>query len=276
MKLLFSLILALILILIPVSAEKAYVLSLSNLDNTITYSSIKVVDADVPEKSREYKYSAQIIGFSGNIIYKTSFNPPSYGPFALTLPYESNAKKILLKNQEDKELLSISTAQFADTCGNYICEDHESYETCPDDCRSGSEDDYCDEEQDGICDPDCINGEDIDCTKKEKTEDNQDANKTKPNANIEPLKKAILKKRIVPKKESSIILIIILTVLSSLLISVFALLINKNKKRDAEILKKYLTKYLSKGYSYKQLEQALINQGYKKQDIESAYEYSKI
>jgi len=41
----------------------------------------------------------------------------------------------------------------------------ENYKTCPQDCPSGSKDNYCDKVPDGICDPDCTENEDSDCKK---------------------------------------------------------------------------------------------------------------
>ena len=41
----------------------------------------------------------------------------------------------------------------------------ENYKTCPQDCPSGSKDNYCDKVSDGICDPDCTENEDSDCKK---------------------------------------------------------------------------------------------------------------
>lgn len=51
---------------------------------------------------------------------------------------------------------------------NGICEPEngENYGTCPQDCPSGSKDNYCDKVEDGICDPDCLIEEDIDCKEK--------------------------------------------------------------------------------------------------------------
>jgi hypothetical protein len=46
----------------------------------------------------------------------------------------------------------------ASTCANF-----ESSITCPDDCATGSDDNYCDLAKDGICDPDC-EGHDMDCS----------------------------------------------------------------------------------------------------------------
>ena len=45
-----------------------------------------------------------------------------------------------------------------------ICEvEFENYGNCPQDCPSGSEDNYCDGVKDGICDPDCSGEADSDC-----------------------------------------------------------------------------------------------------------------
>jgi len=50
-------------------------------------------------------------------------------------------------------------------CGDTTCDFRrgENYENCPQDCPSGSRDNYCDSIADGICDPDCKAREDIDC-----------------------------------------------------------------------------------------------------------------
>lgn len=50
-------------------------------------------------------------------------------------------------------------------CGDSKCEGSkgESYNTCPQDCPSGSSDNYCDKINDGNCDPDCLVTEDSDC-----------------------------------------------------------------------------------------------------------------
>lgn len=60
-------------------------------------------------------------------------------------------------------------------CGDGVCfscvntVDHytsENYGNCLSDCPSGGKDYYCDKQDDGICDPDCKEGEDSDCQKK--------------------------------------------------------------------------------------------------------------
>lgn len=48
-------------------------------------------------------------------------------------------------------------------CGNDLCDDGENYQSCPQDCKSGGRDGFCDKEKDAICDPDCARTEDEDC-----------------------------------------------------------------------------------------------------------------
>jgi hypothetical protein len=54
-------------------------------------------------------------------------------------------------------------ASCANAIDQYACENHGN---CPGDCPSGGKDYYCDKKADGICDPDCKEGEDPDCKKK--------------------------------------------------------------------------------------------------------------
>jgi hypothetical protein len=48
-------------------------------------------------------------------------------------------------------------------CGNGLCDAGENYQNCPQDCRSGGADGFCDKETEGICDPDCARTDDQDC-----------------------------------------------------------------------------------------------------------------
>ena len=48
-------------------------------------------------------------------------------------------------------------------CGDGSCHFSEFYATCPEDCPSGQQDDFCDEVIDGTCDPDCSEDSDADC-----------------------------------------------------------------------------------------------------------------
>lgn len=48
-------------------------------------------------------------------------------------------------------------------CANNICDAGENYQTCPQDCKTGGADGFCDKEKDMICDPDCARTDDEDC-----------------------------------------------------------------------------------------------------------------
>ena len=59
----------------------------------------------------------------------------------------------------------------SDKCGNGVCDVMvgENYNTCPQDCQSGSKDGYCDRVIDGKCDPDCKKEEDLDCVEPKRS-----------------------------------------------------------------------------------------------------------
>jgi hypothetical protein len=61
------------------------------------------------------------------------------------------------------EFLSNSLTIKVKCNGNRICERNENYANCPEDCKSGLKDGYCDRVKDGACDPDCAQGLDPDC-----------------------------------------------------------------------------------------------------------------
>ncbi|MBD3203082.1 hypothetical protein GF327_02210 [Candidatus Woesearchaeota archaeon] len=42
------------------------------------------------------------------------------------------------------------------TCGNGFCDQNENYYSCEKDCASGHKDNFCDNVNEGRCDPDCI------------------------------------------------------------------------------------------------------------------------
>lgn len=129
-------------------------------------------------------YRAELISFNRNILYTTYFSfttevivenfdfetdqisgrviAINTTNVTMSIPYFSNGKQINIYKGNTK-LLEIPVLQFADTCGDSICQEHESYESCKTDCRSGSADNYCDAVQDNICDPDCLVTQDPDC-----------------------------------------------------------------------------------------------------------------
>jgi PGF-CTERM protein len=69
---------------------------------------------------------------------------------------------------EVTELMGLSFKET--TCGDGVCGIPENYTSCPQDCPSGSFDEYCDGVSDGRCDPDCEPRADPDCKVPESAE----------------------------------------------------------------------------------------------------------
>ncbi len=61
-------------------------------------------------------------------------------------------------------ILSLPLAGSADfTCGNGVCDPHETHLSCSNDCPAGGRDNLCEDVKDSVCDSDCT-GSDPDCS----------------------------------------------------------------------------------------------------------------
>jgi len=182
----------------------------------------------------------------------------------ITAAYFPTGNLIRLTNPDGATLAEIDVSRFADFCGDNICQDQESYESCQLDCPSGGKDDYCDGVLDNICDPDCLIEQDIDCKQKE-TEKIVEGKETKPHI---------------------LALIIALIVLVSVIIFSyfeFRKINNQNKKitnqknlrnyqdRDLLRLRAYIAKELKKGFSKEQIRNVLIKNGWKDKKIREGF-----
>ena len=117
-------------------------------------------------------YRLDFISFEDEILEQVYFNE-SAEPLLIETPYYSNVREIKIYNKDEKEIYHNDLAYFSNVCGDGNCQNHESYEICPEDCLSGEKDDYCDELKDNKCDPDCLGKNlDIDCENLKKTEKN--------------------------------------------------------------------------------------------------------
>ena len=97
-------------------------------------------------------------------------------PFDFCLPYNEDASEVNvyiqhedISNGEKILVLSFLVSHLDPKdyllCNeDYMCNNDETYEICPTDCLSGSNDGICDGEQDDMCDPDCSLLEDLDCS----------------------------------------------------------------------------------------------------------------
>lgn len=72
----------------------------------------------------------------------------------------------VLEDGREIEVTELMGLSFEETiCGDGTCGIPENFNSCPNDCPSGSFDSYCDKVKDGICDPDCEKEADPDCEK---------------------------------------------------------------------------------------------------------------
>jgi putative hemolysin len=76
---------------------------------------------------------------------------------------------------EVTELMALSFAEIRvaeSICGDGDCTlFQENFSSCPEDCPSGGGDLYCDGVADGTCDPDCLSGNDPDCSDEKAAEE---------------------------------------------------------------------------------------------------------
>ncbi len=186
-------------------------------------------------------------------------NADQIGTYSLEVTATKEDYKTITDNiqfgviEEEAEIVSRSVCN-----SNNICEinNGENAQTCPQECSSGSNDDFCDAIQDNICDPDCSTEQDADCRGKETLEEDE------------------------TRKPSSLAIIIALTFL--LIIIIFAYLefnrlkYHKNlkvnyKEERLNDMREYIQTNLRRGYKKEGIRNALIKIGYNNEEIEEAF-----
>lgn len=148
--------------------QKVYVVGINNNNNTLEIQDIAVTVTNLFEEralDEASSYRIELVSPNNTVLYKAKFDfALIYEYKEITIPYFPTGKEIRIYDKDGNILLNESVINFADTCGNNICDPHESYESCPKDCPSGAADDYCDAVEDSICDPDCTANQDADCS----------------------------------------------------------------------------------------------------------------
>jgi hypothetical protein len=267
------LIIAFILLCSCIYAEKAYVVQLGSTEDFLVFNSLNMGEREVKEFPPGTNYLAEVIDFNGNVIFKTPFEPPAYGPFALTLPYQENAKEIRIRDQYSV-IMSIKVGQYAEVCGNKVCNRDETKESCPEDC---------DFQRTLNVPNDTEEIEDIKINKTKNEDKNQTEEKTPFDENPTVVKKK--------KSSSSGILVFVIIFIGTLVGLMFLFIgivkFKSRAKKDEmtqnltennretkgtetaqtntnarESLKNYLTQCKSQGYSEEQMKQYLISQNY--------------
>ena len=118
----------------------------------------------------EGNYKVQLLDDDKNIISEKSLDinfqimtdPPqeiNSSPVSMRFDYDPSIRYLkVFRNETEIFFKDINTCN-----NNTICEDLESYLSCPSDCSLNSIDGICIKDKDGICDPDCSEGADPDC-----------------------------------------------------------------------------------------------------------------
>jgi len=161
--------------------NKVYVAEIQYNQGEVTIDRVFVREgqASPVHSTVTYEYRLELISFNDEILESVPFNilryisarPPLPGEEAqdniileeaqevVFIPYHINGKLIRLYNNKDNKLLNEESVEyFADLCGDNICQNHESFLTCEQDCPAASQDGYCNQEEFNQ-DPDCQKGE---------------------------------------------------------------------------------------------------------------------
>ncbi len=243
------------------------------IENYESEYKIKFLDTDkqvllvVPKRVYvpEPNHAATYYGF-----YDASDVDNLWNAFSVNAVFDDSFDAVVIeKNGVDLAEKSIKQS----LCNNdEVCESFETHNSCPQDCPSGSEDNYCDNIEDNICDPDCTLLDKKDCGKEIK-EEQQPTQIEKPTT-TQPQTK---------EPDNLVPLLIILVPIAIIIIIVLLYLgaynthLEKSKKqRNALIkIKSYITKSLKQGYKREQIITELKKDGWSEKQIGQAFKKIK-
>jgi hypothetical protein len=174
--------------------DVSYSLTIKYENGTIIPLDIGLIGGKSPERLNQPDegYRLKIISFKDEILYSFRFDIETIRNYALDpewfdengtqiyfptetknlstettlviiFPYFRNAKIVEIYNPNNTIAVVIDVSKYATCNHDNVCGLNENYNTCPEDCPSGSRDEYCDGIKDGRCDLDCIPEKDVDC-----------------------------------------------------------------------------------------------------------------
>lgn len=249
------------------NSEKYFVLDVNYIAGSLTFNSINLKEVDRAMKyTDDSGFLIKLKSFDNADMQNFYYSMTANKNYQIYVPYSKNAARIEVYNPSSSKVMDIEVSSFADTCGNKICEDYESYESCTKDCSSGSKDDFCDSVNDGICDPDCSFKTDTDC------EDKKTDNSTTTTPPITQNKKQ--QPKITPKKLSkSPDYLLWSSIISAVVVIpalIFAFLRIKKKQAIINTLKQYISQNMQRGFTLQQIKNVLYQQGYSESEIDKA------
>ena len=137
--------------------ERYYMLNLHYDNGTLSLNGVSVRPGIFNAIEPGIGYRAELLSFEGKPLSAIRFEIPleivadevdlnsgkitggtikrEIVDFIVRMKYATNGKTINIYNPENEKVLSIDVGYFAQVCGDNICEPHESYENCPQDCK---------------------------------------------------------------------------------------------------------------------------------------------
>ena len=253
-----------ILIANAVIATKYFALDVNYLFDSLTFNSVNLVDIDRTITYQDKSgFLIKAISFDGEDIKTLYSNMSENKNYVIYIPYDKNSARIEVYNSKNSKVMDIDVSSFANTCGNNLCEEHESYESCTSDCTSGSKDDFCDGINDGICDPDCSSKTDADCKGIVEEESNETI--TTPTT-IKEQKKIIEK----PKERTNYLIWILLFSFIVIFTLLFLFIKKMKETKIINSLKQYISENIKRGFTLQQIKDALFREGYTEKEIDKA------
>jgi len=139
-------------------------------NDSVVLEELRIVRGGDSPYSSAGGYRLEILDGNGEKLFEDSYNlrfmmfsdPPEMMDFStlyLKPEYTPEMKTIKLYHDE-REIFS----QEINLCDNDgVCNEHETFLSCPSDCPLDERDGICIKDRDGVCDPDCDEGADPDC-----------------------------------------------------------------------------------------------------------------
>ena len=247
----------LVLMMGSVQAAKYFVLDVNNLDGSVTFNSNSLKEIDrVIENNGKIGLLIKTVSYLGKILDTVHYEMSENKNYVIYIPYNKEATKIEMYNLKNSMIMEIGVSSFADTCGNNICEDYETYDSCSKDCIANNKDSIPKENSDKISNPTPTNHE-IDQPKPIVENSNSAAselNNQGANQNL----------------TTNYYLWGLLFLFIFVFILIFVFIKKRNEDKTINSLREYAIENQRKGFTMQQIRDALSNNGYRDKEIEKA------